>query len=47
MPAKGRNLKCSLSAQGIIVRDSGHESSELKAVKPELIELLLRGGGQR
>lgn len=47
MPARGGNLKRSVSAQGIIVRDSGHESPELRAVKPELIELLLRGDGQR
>lgn len=46
-PVRGGNLRCSVSAQGIIVRDSGHESPELRAVKPELIELLLRGDGQR
>ena len=43
----GENSCYAVSAQRIIVQDSGHESPELKAVKSELIELLLRGSGRR
>lgn len=40
---RGENSCYTVSAQRIIVQDSSHESPELKAVKSELIELLLRG----
>lgn len=40
---RGENSCYTVSAQRIIVQDSSHESPELRAVKSELIELLLRG----